>query len=48
VLVKGLPHAIPIQTGGAVPCGEPADYIVAAGVCAASEISRFWGLIADK
>jgi poly(hydroxyalkanoate) depolymerase family esterase len=43
VLVKGLGHAFPIRTGTA-PCGQPGDFVVAASVCAASEIARFWGL----
>ena len=44
VLVEGLAHAFPIRTDGGPPCGQPGDYVVAAGVCAAREISRFWGL----
>ena len=44
VLVDGLAHAFPIRTGGAAPCGQPGDFVVAAEVCAASEIARFWGL----
>lgn len=44
VMVKGLGHAFPIRTDGGPSCGQPGDYVVAAGVCAAREISRFWGL----
>jgi poly(3-hydroxybutyrate) depolymerase len=44
VLVQGLAHAFPIQPEGVPPCGRPSDYVVSAGVCAAQEISRFWGL----
>ena len=48
VLVEGLAHAFPIRTGGAAPCGQPGDFVVAAEVCAASEIARFWGLPAGN
>jgi poly(hydroxyalkanoate) depolymerase family esterase len=44
VLVEGLAHAFPIQPESVPPCGQPSDYVVSAGVCAAREISRFWGL----
>ncbi len=44
VTVKGLGHAFPIRTDGGPSCGQPGDYVVAAGVCAAREISRYWGL----
>jgi poly(3-hydroxybutyrate) depolymerase len=44
VLVEGLAHAFPIRTGGASSCGQPGDFVVAAEVCAATEIARFWGL----
>jgi poly(3-hydroxybutyrate) depolymerase len=44
VLVEGLAHAFPIQPEAVPPCGQPSDYVVSAGVCAAQEISRFWGL----
>jgi poly(hydroxyalkanoate) depolymerase family esterase len=46
VLVDGLDHAFPIETGGAVSCGQVGDFVIAAGVCAAREIGRFWGLVA--
>jgi poly(hydroxyalkanoate) depolymerase family esterase len=45
VLVEGLGHAFPIETGGPVPCGQPGDFVVPAKVCASREIARFWGLI---
>ncbi len=45
VVVRGLDHAFPIGGGGTPSCGQPGDFVVAAGVCAASEISRFWGLV---
>ena len=48
VLVEGLAHAFPIRIGGASSCGQPGDFVVAAEVCAATEIARFWGLSADK
>ena len=44
VLVKGLAHAFPIRTDGSTSCGQPGDFVASAGVCAAKEISRFWGL----
>lgn len=46
VLVDGLDHAFPIETGGAASCGQVGDFVTAAGVCAAREIGRFWGLVA--
>jgi poly(hydroxyalkanoate) depolymerase family esterase len=45
VLVDGLEHAFPIETGGAAPCGQPGDFVIAAGVCAAREIGRFFGVV---
>ncbi|OCK59848.1 hypothetical protein LMTR3_19705 [Bradyrhizobium sp. LMTR 3] len=44
VTVKGLGHAFPIQTNGPADCGQPGDYVVSTSICAATEISRFWGL----
>jgi poly(hydroxyalkanoate) depolymerase family esterase len=44
VLVEGLAHAFPIRPEGNPPCGQSSDYVVSAGVCAAQEIARFWGL----
>ncbi len=44
VLVRGLKHAFPIEKGGALPCGQEGDFVAAAGVCAAREIGRFWGI----
>lgn len=44
VVVQGLKHAFPIETGGALPCGREGDFVTAAGVCAPREIGRFWGL----
>jgi poly(hydroxyalkanoate) depolymerase family esterase len=46
VLVEGLAHAFPIRIGD--QCGQPGDFVVAAEVCAATEIARFWGLPTDK
>jgi poly(hydroxyalkanoate) depolymerase family esterase len=48
VLVEGLAHAFPIRADGQLSCGQAGDFVVAAGVCAASEIARFWGLPADR
>ena len=44
VLVEGLGHAFPIRADGNTSCGQPGDFVASAGVCAAREISRFWGL----
>lgn len=44
VTVKGLAHAFPVATGSGANCGEPGDFVVAAGVCAAGEIVKFWGI----
>jgi poly(3-hydroxybutyrate) depolymerase len=44
VLVAGLGHAVPISTSGTAPCGQPGDFVVSAGVCAATEIARFWSV----
>jgi hypothetical protein len=48
VLVEGLAHTFPIRIGGALSCGQPGDFVVAAEVCAATEIARFWRLPADN
>ncbi len=45
VLVQGLEHAFPIETGGAVSCGQAGDFVIASGICAAREIGRFWGIV---
>jgi poly(hydroxyalkanoate) depolymerase family esterase len=45
VLVERLGHAFPIDGAGPLPCGQPGDFVVEAGVCAAAAILRFWGLI---
>jgi len=42
VSVDGLGHAFPID--GSRACGQPGDFVVSAGVCAAREIAHFWGL----
>ena len=44
VLVKGLKHAFPIETGGALRCGQAGDFVTASGICAAREIAKFWGV----
>ena len=44
VLIEGYGHAFPID--GTTTCGQPGDFVVSAGVCASTEIARFWGLIA--
>jgi poly(hydroxyalkanoate) depolymerase family esterase len=48
VLVQGLAHAFPIRIGDQSACGQPGDFVVAAEVCAPTEIARFWGLPTDK
>jgi poly(hydroxyalkanoate) depolymerase family esterase len=45
VLIKGLDHAFPIATGSGAPCGQESDFVKAAGVCAAREIGRFFGVV---
>jgi poly(hydroxyalkanoate) depolymerase family esterase len=47
VLVEGLGHAFPID-GSSRSCGQSGDFVVPAGVCAATEILRFWGLTAGN
>jgi poly(hydroxyalkanoate) depolymerase family esterase len=44
VLVKGLKHAFPIETGGALRCGQAGDFVTASCICAVREIGTFWGL----
>jgi poly(hydroxyalkanoate) depolymerase family esterase len=46
VLIEGLTHAFPIRINGTPSCGHPDEFVVAAEVCAATEIARFWGLSA--
>jgi poly(hydroxyalkanoate) depolymerase family esterase len=48
VLVEGLAHAFPIRIGADLSCGQPGDFVVAAEVCATTEIAHFWGLPADN
>ena len=43
VSIEGYGHAFPID--GTPTCGQPGDFVVSAGVCAAREIARFWSLI---
>lgn len=43
VSVEGHGHAFPID--GTTACGRSGDFVVSAGVCAAREIARFWGLV---
>ena len=43
VSVEDHGHAFPIDGGST--CGQPGDFVVSAGVCAAREIAHFWGLI---
>jgi poly(hydroxyalkanoate) depolymerase family esterase len=43
VSIQGHGHAFPID--GTSTCGQPGDFVVSAGVCAAREIAQFWGLI---
>jgi poly(3-hydroxybutyrate) depolymerase len=44
VLVANLGHAFPIRNDGTSACGQAGDFVISVGVCAAAEISRFWGL----
>ena len=43
VSIEGHGHAFPID--GTPACGQPGDFVVFAGVCAAREIAQFWGLV---
>jgi poly(hydroxyalkanoate) depolymerase family esterase len=46
VSIEGHGHAFPIDETST--CGQPGDFVVSAGICAAREIARFWGLIGRK
>jgi poly(hydroxyalkanoate) depolymerase family esterase len=48
VLVDGLAHAFPIHIDRASSCGQPGNFVVAADVCGAIEITQFWGLLGPK
>jgi len=43
VLVHGLDHAFPISDDGPA-CGHSGEFVTSIGICAATEISHFWGL----
>lgn len=43
-LIAGLGHGLPLAAGGADGIGSPAPYMLEAGVSAALESLRFWGL----
>jgi poly(hydroxyalkanoate) depolymerase family esterase len=46
ILIEGLAHAFPIRVNATPSCGHPGDFVLAAEICAATEIARFWGLSA--
>src|SRR5215213_7578940 len=48
ILVDRLGHAFPIDSKDPLTCGRPGDFVVEAGVCAAAEILRFWGLLSNN
>ncbi len=48
ILVDRLGHAFPINSRDPLTCGRPGDFVVEAGVCAAAEILRFWGLLSNN
>jgi poly(3-hydroxybutyrate) depolymerase len=48
ILVEGLAHAFPIRIDNPSSCGQPGHFVVAAEICATTEIARFWGLPTDK
>jgi poly(hydroxyalkanoate) depolymerase family esterase len=43
-LVSGLGHGAPLAAGGEDPIGEPAAFMLEAGVSSSLEIARFWRL----
>jgi poly(hydroxyalkanoate) depolymerase family esterase len=43
-LLAGLGHGTPLAAGGDDPIGEPAPFMLEAGVSSSLEIARFWGL----
>jgi poly(3-hydroxybutyrate) depolymerase len=44
--VRDLPHAVPVDPDGSLPCGRAADaHFVDDDVCSAWLIARFWGLV---
>ncbi len=45
VLLPGFPHAFPIAADPSGRCGQASAYVRPAGICAAEEIARFWGLV---
>jgi poly(3-hydroxybutyrate) depolymerase len=47
-LLKGFGHATPLATRGADGAGSAAPYMLEAGVSAALEIARFWGIAGER
>lgn len=47
-LLAGLGHGTPLAAGGEDPIGEPAPFMLEAGVSSSLEIARFWGLAAPE
>jgi poly(hydroxyalkanoate) depolymerase family esterase len=45
VLLPGFPHAFPIAADPSGRCGQASAYVRPAGICAAEEIARFWGIV---
>lgn len=42
--VKGMGHGVPIDPDGEGGCGNPAPWILDAGISSSHHIARFWGL----
>jgi poly(hydroxyalkanoate) depolymerase family esterase len=47
-LAPGLGHGTPLAAGGEDPIGEPAPFMLEAGVSSSLEIAGFWGLAAPE
>ncbi len=45
VVVRGLTHRFPADAAGA--CGQAGDFVADAGICAARDVARFWGLTGE-
>ena len=49
ITVPGLGHGIPIKPGaGNEACGEPAPFILDAGISSSFHIAEFFGLVSEK
>lgn len=48
VTIPNFAHAFPIAEEAGASCGKRGDFVMPAGICAAREIARFWGLVAGN